>query len=69
MDDVILKDSFNNELTTKDLLSNGHNDIIELEIHDQTINESLHFVLDIENAQKLVDTLQDLIQNAEHMND
>ncbi len=67
MDDVILKDCFN-ELIIKDS-SYNQDDFIELEIHDRLIGESLDFVLDIENAQKLVDTLQDLIQNAEHMND
>ena len=69
MDDVILEDSFNDELIIKDLLYDVDNEIIELEIHNQTTDESLHFVLNIKNAQKLVDTLQDLIQNAEHMND
>ena len=69
MDDVILIDILDDELIIKDVLCDVDNEIIQLEIHDQTTDESLHFVLNIKNAQKLVDTLQDLIQNAEHMND
>ena len=69
MDDVILKDSSNDELIIKDIPCYNQDDFIELEIHDPKAEQSLYFLLNIENAKKLIDTLQDLVQNAEHMND
>jgi len=68
MEDVVLVDSFEGQLIIKDM-SSSCREIIYLEIHEEAHDRSLEFNLSIDNAQKLIDTLQDLIQNAEHMND
>ena len=64
MQDLTMTDNFNDTLIVKEMCS-----VVMLEIYNKDTNTSNEFELTIDTARTLIDRLQDIVNNAECMQD